>query len=78
MEVCFTPELQAKLTRLAAEQGRESESLVLEAVERMVDYDDWFTREVAKGEAAADEGEFVEHEDVGKLIQNRFSVPPQG
>ena len=37
MEVRLTPDLQAKLTRLAAEQGRDSEALVLEAVERLVD-----------------------------------------
>jgi predicted transcriptional regulator len=72
MEVHFTPELQAKLARLAIDQGRNSESLVLEAVERMVDYDEWILREVDKGVAAADRGDFVSHEDVGKLIHSRY------
>ena len=54
MEVHLTPDLQAKLTRLATEQGRDSQALVLEAVERLVDYDDWFLREVEKGLSAAD------------------------
>jgi predicted transcriptional regulator len=72
MEVRFKPDLQAKLTRLATEQGRDSEALVVEAVERMVNYDEWFLQEVEKGLAAADRGEFVEHEDVRKLIDRRY------
>jgi predicted transcriptional regulator len=72
MEVLLTPDLEAKLTRLAAEQGRKTEALVLEAVERMVDHDEWFIGEVEKGIAAADRGEFIEHEDIGKLIDSRY------
>jgi predicted transcriptional regulator len=72
MEVDFTPDLQAKLTRLAAEQGRDTKAIVREAVERFVDYDEWFLREVEKGLAAADRGEFMEHDDVSKLIDSRY------
>ena len=72
MEVRFSPELQSKLTRLAAEQGRDTEVLVIEAVERAINYDEWFAREVEKGLAAADRGEFVDHEDVRKLIDSRY------
>jgi predicted transcriptional regulator len=72
MEVRLNPELQAKLTRLATQQGRDSESLVVEAVERMVSYDEWFLREVEKGIAAADRGEFVGHDDVKKQIDRRY------
>jgi predicted transcriptional regulator len=73
MEVRLNPELQAKLARLATQQGRDSESLVVEAVERMVSYDEWFLQEVEKGIAAADRGEFVDHEDVKKLIDRRYT-----
>jgi len=72
MEVDFKPDLQAKLSRMAQRQGRTAETLVQEAVERLVDYDEWFLREVDKGLAAADRGEFVEHEAVRKLIDTRF------
>jgi predicted transcriptional regulator len=72
MEVTLTPDLEAKLTRLAKEQGRNVEALVLEAAERMVDYDEWFIGEVEKGLAAADRDEFIEHEDIGKLINSRY------
>ena len=36
-------------------------------------YDEWFIREVEKGLAAADQGEFVEHEEVGVLIDRRYA-----
>jgi len=73
MEVYLTPDLQAKLTRLATEQGRDSQALVLEAVERLVDYENWFLREVENGLSAADRGEFIEHEDIGALIISRYT-----
>jgi predicted transcriptional regulator len=72
MEVRLKPELQEKLTRLATEQGRDSEALVVEAVERLVNYDEWFLQEVEKGIAAAGRGELVDHEDVKKLIDRRY------
>ncbi len=72
MEVPLNPDLQAKLTRIATQQGRAKEALVVEAVERMVSYDEWFRREVEKGIAAADAGEFRDHEEVRKLIDQRY------
>ena len=72
MDVPLNPDLPAKLIRLAAHQGRASEVLVVEAVERLVNYDEWFLREVEKGLAAADRGEFVEHSDLRKMIDVRY------
>ena len=72
MDVNLNPDLQAKLTRLAAEQGRDTEALAREAIERLVDYDGWFLHEVEKGLAAADHDEFIGHEEVGKLIDTRY------
>ena len=72
MDVPLNPDLQAKLSLLAAQQGRASEALVVEAVERMVNYDEWFVREVEKGLAAADRGELVDHADVRKMIDERY------
>jgi predicted transcriptional regulator len=37
-----------------------------------LNYDEWFSREVDKGLAAADRGEFVEHDDIGKMIDSRY------
>jgi RHH-type transcriptional regulator, rel operon repressor / antitoxin RelB len=72
MEVNIGPELEAKLARLATEQGRDTQALVQEAIEKFVDYDEWFLREVENGLAAADRGELIDHEDVGKLINLRY------
>lgn len=72
MEVRLDPKLAEKLARVAAEQGRDREALVVEAVERMLSYDEWFLAEVEKGLAAADRGEFLEHEDIRKLIDGRY------
>lgn len=72
MEIHLSSELQAKLDRLASESGRDKNSLVQEALERFMDYDDWFLREVEVGLAAADRGEFIEHEDIAKLINRRY------
>jgi predicted DNA-binding protein len=38
MELRLKPETQAKLLRLAGEPGRDSESLITEAVERFIDH----------------------------------------
>jgi predicted transcriptional regulator len=72
MDVPLNPDLQAKLSRLAENQGRASEALVVEAVERMVNYDEWFLREVDKGLEAADRGELVDHADIRKMIDERY------
>jgi len=72
MDVPLDPDLQAKLIRLAAHPGRASEVLVVKAVERLVNYNEWFLREVEKGLAAADRGEFVEHSDLRKMIDERY------
>lgn len=72
MEVPLTPDLQAKLSRLATQQGRPTEALVVEAVERMVNYDEWFLGEVQKGLAAADRGELMDHDEVRKIIDQRY------
>jgi predicted transcriptional regulator len=72
MNVSLSSELEHKLTRLAAQQGRASESLVIEAIERLVNYDEWFLREVEKGVTEADRGQLVEHSKVRKMIDERY------
>jgi predicted transcriptional regulator len=70
MELKISPELQVKLDRVAAQHSRDSESLVREAVERLVDYDEWFVREVEKGLAQVESEEVLEHEEVAKRMEN--------
>ena len=73
MEVNLTPQLQAKLEEVAEQQGRDAKSLVEEAVQRLVDYDEWFVREVEKGLAEIERGELLEHEEVGARLEKRLS-----
>jgi len=73
MEIELSPELQAKLERIASEQGRDSKSLVHEAVERLVGYDEWFIRQVEKGLAQVDRGEVLEDKEVAARIENLIS-----
>ena len=72
MDIPLSPDLQSKLSRLAAQQGRPTEALVVEAVERMVNYDEWFLHEVEKGLAAADRGELRDHDEIRKVINERY------
>lgn len=69
MEINLSPELQAKLDRIASQQGRDSVSLVHEAVERLVGYDEWFIRQVEKGLAQLDRGEVLEDEEVAARME---------
>jgi len=38
----------------------------------MLNYDKWFLREVEKGLAVGDRGEFIEHDQVGRMIEDRY------
>jgi predicted transcriptional regulator len=77
MEVRLSPEVQAKLDRMATQQGRDAESLVHEAVERLVGYDEWFIREVEKGLAQIERGEVLEHDEVGARVERLLSGKPK-
>ena len=70
MELNVPPDLATKLARAADRLGVAAETLALEAIERAVDYDDWFLREVERGLAQIDRGEVVTHEAVGKRLEN--------
>lgn len=72
MEVPLKPELEAKLARIAAQNGRASEQVIEELVEKFVDHDQWFRQEVEKGLAELDRGEFIEHDEVVARIEKMF------
>jgi predicted transcriptional regulator len=72
MEVHLSPDTEAKLARLAGEQGRDAETLAREAIERLVDYDRWFISEVEKGLAQIERGEVLEHDAVGARLEQHL------
>lgn len=68
MEISLSSDLEAKLDQLAAQQGRDTSALIVEAIERLVDYDEWFVREVEKGLADVEQGRTLSHEEVGARL----------
>ncbi len=73
MEVRLDPDVQTKLSRLAAARGSDAEVLAREAIERFVNYDEWFIYEVEKGIASADRGDLLTHEEVGARLQKHLA-----
>ena len=69
MEISLAPEIEARLTRIAAEAGKAADQVVQELVANYVDHDEWFRGEVRKGLASLDDGKFVSHEEVGRQIE---------
>jgi predicted transcriptional regulator len=72
MELNVPADLQDKLTRAASRRGIAAEALALEAIERAVDHEDWFLREVEKGLAQVGRGELLTHEEVGARLEKRL------
>lgn len=69
MDVHLPPELESRLSRLAMQQGIETESLVREAVERLVDHDEWFRTEVQTGLDQIAGGQTIGHDEAGKRLE---------
>lgn len=72
MEVHFTPELQEKLTRAAAENRRDADHYVQQLVESYLDHDVWFRQKVTASLGRLDRGEFLAHDEVGASLEKMF------
>ena len=72
MEVHFTPDLQAKLDRVAAENRRDADEYVQQLVEDYVDHDAWFRQKVTASLGQLDRGEFLTHEEMGARLEKMF------
>jgi predicted transcriptional regulator len=69
MNLQVPPELEAKLTRLAAQTGRTVDQVTLDLLASSMEHDEWFRSEVEKGRAAAREGRLLEHDDAAARIE---------
>jgi predicted transcriptional regulator len=69
MEVHFTPEQEARLSQIATHAGTDPEHLVKDAALRLLQEEEQFRAAVREGIAAADRGEFVEHEEVWANVE---------
>jgi predicted transcriptional regulator len=72
MNLQVPPELEAKLTRLAAESGRTVDQVALDLLAHSVDHNEWFRHEVEKGRLSAREGRLLDHDEVASRIDQRY------
>ena len=73
MELHLPLELEGKLAAAASRRGVSVEALAREALERAVDYDDWFLREVESGLAQVEAGKTLTHEAVGTRLARKLA-----
>ena len=73
MELHLPLELEGKLAAAARRRGVSVEVLAREALERAVDYDDWFIREVETGLDQVTAGQTLSHEAVGERLTKKLA-----
>jgi len=69
VEVRLQPEKEAQLAQIAAQKGLNPDELVQQVLSRHLEDDKHFVEAINIGLAAAERGEFVEHEEVGKKLK---------
>jgi len=72
MEVRFTPEEEARLARIATQEGVAPAELVKDAALRLLEDDKRFRASVRKGIDQADRGEFIEEEEMDARVKRMF------
>ena len=72
MEVRFTPEQEAHLSKIASREGVDPEKLVKDAALRLLEDDSSFRAGVRKGIEQADRGVFIEEEEMDERIKRMF------
>ena len=73
MEVHFPPALQEQIDRVAADNSSAADEYVQQLVERYLEHDAWFRREVKKGLEQLDRGAFLTHEEVVARMEKLFA-----
>jgi predicted transcriptional regulator len=72
MNLQVPPELEARLTRLAAETGRPVDQVALDLLASSMDHDEWFRREVEQGRFSARAGRLLTRDEVLSRIDKRY------
>jgi predicted transcriptional regulator len=65
--------LEGKLAAAARRRGVSVEALAHEALERALDYDEWFIGEIESGLAQAETGQALTHEAVGARLARKLA-----
>jgi predicted transcriptional regulator len=69
MEVRLQPEKEAQLAEIAAQRGLKTDELARQVLSHYLEDDARFIEAVNVGLSAAERGDFVAHEDVGKNLK---------
>lgn len=69
MEAPLQPEKEVQLAEIAAQRGLKTNELAQQILSSYLEDDKRFVEVVNLGLAAAERGDFVEHEEVGKLLK---------
>jgi predicted transcriptional regulator len=69
MEVPLQPDKEVRLAQIAAQKGLNADELAQQVISRYLEDDTRFVEAVNLGLAAAQRGDFVDHEDVGKKLK---------
>jgi len=69
MEIRLQPEKEAQLAQIAAQRGLNTDELAQQVLSHYLEDDSRFVEAVNIGLAAAERGEFVEHEQVGEKLR---------
>lgn len=72
MEIRFTPEQEAQLSRMAAQEGKDPEQLVAGAALRLLEEDARFRAAVQRGIEQADRGELIDEEKMDARLARMF------
>jgi predicted transcriptional regulator len=69
MQIHFTPEEEALLSKIATHAGTDPEQMVKKAALRLLEEDARFCSAVQKGVAEADRGELISEEDMDARVK---------
>ena len=69
MEVRLQPDKEAQLAEIAAQRGLKKDELAQQVLSRYLEDDTRFIEAVNLGLAAAERGDFLEHEEVGRKLK---------
>ena len=72
MEVRLSPDKEARLRQFAIRTGKDATEVVVEAVDRLFEYDERFVAAVEEGLASARRGDLLEHDQVVERIEQIF------
>ncbi len=70
MEVNFAPELEQRLSRVAADNHRDADHYVQQLVESYLDHDVWFRQKVTASLGRLDRGEFLSQDEVAARLDD--------